>query len=316
MAAKIAMQDTSRRRPKLSSRRVTTHSSVRSSNKVTHYAYKASNWNPGEVMVPEKPSYHSGSQQVTEMGNTDKQPDFGADFHNSRERTPRAIEDPISMHGDSKRTKYSGEYASSLLHVSAPSFSPSAPMVQEPLGMLNSIQSPPRNSHSVQSAHFPAIQPVSCHVERTSGMESLPKSMKIRRLNSPEDSQRSSDFPPIKLPKLELTPPSPERPYCTSGGTLRSFETNLTPILFFDQGVEIREPTQHVRPKSQKPGPEHNLNSSQFKFQETCTSELSKQIMQFKNCIHENDCYAPAVDDFIGLLDSTLECGDDWLLLA
>ena len=38
--------------------------------------------------------------------------------------------------------------------------------------------------------------------------------------------------------------------------------------------------------------------------------------MQFKNCIHENDCYAPAVDDFISLLDSTLECGDDWLTLS
>ena len=58
------------------------------------------------------------------------------------------------------------------------------------------------------------------------------------------------------------------------------------------------------------------LSSSPYSFPETKDSDLSKRIVQFHDCICENDCYAPAVDEFIQLLDSELECGDDWLGLS
>jgi hypothetical protein len=65
---------------------------------------------------------------------------------------------------------------------------------------------------------------------------------------------------------------------------------------------------QHLHPQRRP--------SSPFRFQETRDSDLSKRIATFSDCICENDCYAPAVDELIHLLDSGLQSGDDWLTLS
>ena len=125
---------------------------------------------------------------------------------------------------------------------------------------------------------------------------------------SPDEPMRHSAD--MSQPELNLTPQS--QTFSISEGKIQGEPDD--PVRFFHKGQQIREPTIHVLPKSMSSPREEGGPS--FSFGANWKNTLSKKIIQFRDCIRENDCYAPAVDDFIRLINSELQEGDDWLNLS